>query len=81
LLLQNLHLFRGLRHALTDSALPDPFRVNITALQGSLYGTDCGFALLSREDTSLQYNQSPGCTGRLLRGSLAITTTGLAPVR
>ncbi len=79
--LQNLRLFHGLRHSLTDSALSDPFRVNMTTLQGSLYGTDYGFALLSQEDTSLQHNQSPDCTGRLLRGSLAIITTGLTPVR
>jgi len=32
------------------------------------------------EDTPLQHLQSPGSTGSLLRGLLAVTTTGLAPV-
>jgi len=36
--------------------------------------------LLPQRDTPLQHPQSPGSTGRLLRGSLAITPTGLAPV-
>ena len=52
----------------------------MSALQDSLYGTDYGVALLSQEDTALHHTQSPGCSGSLLRGSLAITTTGLPPV-
>ena len=52
---------------------------NITTLQDSLHGTDCRFAPPSQRDTPLQHLQSPGSTGRLLRGSLVITATGLAP--
>ena len=52
----------------------------MSALQDSLYGTDYGVALLSQEDTALHHTQSPRCSGSLLRGSLAITTTGLPPV-
>ena len=39
-----------------------------------------GVALLSQEDTALHHTRSPRCSGSLLRGSLAITTTGLPPV-
>jgi hypothetical protein len=53
---------------------------NMSALQDSLYGTDYGVALLSPEVTALHHTRSPRCSGSLLRGSLAITTTGLAPV-
>ena len=52
----------------------------MSALQDSLYGTDYGVALLSQEDTALHHTRSPKCSGSLLRGSLAITTTGLPPV-
>ena len=55
-------------------------RANISTLQDSLYVTGCGFALPSQEDTTLQHLQSPGSTGCLLRGPLAVTTTGLPPV-
>jgi len=78
--LQILHLFRGLHPSYTGSALPGPFRVTMTTLQDSLYGTDCGFAPLSQRDTPLQHLRSPRSTGSRLYGSLAITTTGLAPV-
>jgi hypothetical protein len=52
----------------------------MSALQDSLHGTDYGVALLSQEDTALHHTRSPRCSGSLLRGSLAITTTGLPPV-
>src|SRR2546427_7803970 len=52
----------------------------MSALQDSLHGTDYEVALLSQEDTALHHTQSPRCSGSLLRGSLAITTTGLSPV-
>src|SRR2546425_13362323 len=52
----------------------------MSALQDSLHGTDYGVALLSQEDTALRHTQSPRCSGSLLRGSLAITTTELSPV-
>ena len=42
--------------------------------------TGCGLAPLSPGDTTLQHSQSPGCTGCLLRGPLAVTTTRLPPV-
>ena len=42
--------------------------------------TDYGVALLSQEDTALHHARSPKRSGSLLRGSLAITTTGLPPV-
>jgi hypothetical protein len=42
--------------------------------------TDYGFALPSQEDTALHHTRSPKCSGSLLRGSLAITTSGLSPV-
>jgi len=51
----------------------------LSTLQDSLHGTDYRLAPPSRRDISLQHLQSPGSTGSLLRGSLAITTTGLAP--
>ena len=53
---------------------------NMSALQDSLHGTDYRVALLSQEDTALHHTRSPRCSGSLLRGSLAITTTGLPPV-
>jgi hypothetical protein len=56
-----------------------PYGANISALQDSLYGTDCWVALPPREDTALHHPRSPRGSGSLLRGSLAITTTGLAP--
>ncbi len=79
---QILHPFCGLRQHLKGSALScsPSSRGNLTMLQSSLYVTDCCFAPPSQRDTSLQHNQSPGSTGRLLLGSLAITETGLAPV-
>jgi len=47
----------------------------------SLHVTGCCFTPRSPGgDTSLQYSQSPGCTGRLLRDLLVVFTTGLAPV-
>jgi len=67
--------------SLTRSALPgSPSGANLSTLQDSLYVAGCGFALLSQEVTTLQHHQSPDSTGRLLRGPLAVTTTGLAPV-
>jgi len=56
-----------------------PSGANMSALQDSLYGTDYWFALPSQEVTALHHTRSPKCSGSLLRGSLAITTTGLAP--
>ncbi len=52
----------------------------MSTLQDSLHGTDYRVALLSPEDTALHHTRSPKCSGSLLRGSLAITTTGLSPV-
>ena len=57
-----------------------PSGANMSTLQDSLHGTDYRVALLSPEDTALHHTRSPKCSGSLLRGSLAITTTGLAPV-
>jgi hypothetical protein len=63
-----------------SSALPSsPIGANISTLQDSLHVAGCGFALPSQEDTTLQHLQSPGSTGCLLRGPLAVTTTGLPP--
>src|SRR4030066_2499515 len=39
-----------------------------------------GLPLLLGRDTPLRHPRSPGSSGSLLRGSLAITTTGLSPV-
>ena len=77
---QHLHLFPGLRLRLRRSALPCPLRAHSTTLQGSLHVTDCWVAPLSQGDTPLHHIQSPRCSGSLLRGALALTTTGLAPV-
>ena len=52
----------------------------MSTLQDALDGTDYWVALPSQEDTALHHPQSPGSSGGLLRGSLAITTTGLPPV-
>ena len=57
-----------------------PHGANISTLQDSLYGTDYWVALPPQEDTALHHIRSPRCNGSLLRGSLAITTTGLPPV-
>jgi hypothetical protein len=57
-----------------------PCGVNMSTLQDSLDGTDYWVALPSQEDTALHHPQSPRSSGSLLRGSLAITTTGLPPV-
>ncbi len=66
--------------SLTSLALPCfPVGANISTLQDSLYITGCYFALPSQEDTTLQHNQSPDCTGCLLRGRLTVTTVGLSP--
>ena len=78
--IQNLHLFHGLHPNSTGSAPPGSLAGNITTLQDSLDGTDCRFAPPSQRVTPLQHPRSPGGTGRLLQGSLAITPTGLAPV-
>jgi hypothetical protein len=75
---QSLPLFRGLRLSLRGSALLCPLQVTLTTLQDSREGTDCGVAPPSRRDTPLQHPRSPRSTGSLLRGSLAITTAGLA---
>src|SRR5713101_7945323 len=64
----------------TGSALPCPLRVTIPTLQGSLDGTDYWVAPPSQRDTPLHHPQSPRCSGSLLRGALALTTTGLAPL-
>ena len=79
LLFQMLRLFHGLRLAQRGSTRPCPFRVNISTLQDSLDVTDCCFASRSPGDTPLQHPQSPESTGSLLRGALALTTTGLTP--
>ena len=57
-----------------------PCGANISALQDCLHGTDCWFAPPPQRNTPLHHLQSPGSSGSLLRGSLAITTTGLPPV-
>ena len=57
-----------------------PCGAHMSTLQDSLDGTDSWVALPSQEDTALHHPQSPGSSGGLLRGSLAITTTGLPPV-
>ena len=78
--IQNLHPFRGLRDGLSRSALPgSPYGVNISTLQDSLNGADYWVAPPSQRVTPLHHLQSPGSSGSLLRGSLAITTTGLPP--
>ncbi len=56
-----------------------PCGANISALQDSLHGTDYRLAPLSQGDTALRHPRSPRSSGGLLRGSLAITTTGLPP--
>ena len=77
---QVLHTFLGLRFCVTSSTPSSSlFRANLSTLQDSLYVTVCWFALLSQEVTSLQHNQSPGCTGCLLPGRLTVTRTGLPP--
>jgi hypothetical protein len=57
-----------------------PYGVNLSTLQDSLNVTGYGFALLSREVTTLQHLRSPRGTGCLLRGGLTLTATGLSPV-
>jgi len=57
-----------------------PLGANISTLQDSLDVTGCCFAPLPQGDTSLQHIRLPGCIGCLLRGPLAVTTTGLARV-
>ena len=57
-----------------------PFGANISTLQDSLDVTGCCFAPLPQRVTSLQHIRLPRCTGCLLRGPLAVTTTGLTPV-
>ena len=67
--------------SLKSSALPcSPLGANMSTLQDSLDGTGCWFAPPSQRDTPLRHTGSPQCNGSLLRGSLAITATGLAPV-
>ncbi len=67
--------------SLKRSALPcSPLGANMSTLQDSLNGTGCWFAPPSQRDTPLRHTGSPQCNGSLLRGSLAITATGLAPV-
>lgn len=67
--------------SLQRSALPcSPLGANMSTLQDSLNGTGCWFAPPSQRDTPLRHTGSPQCNGSLLRGSLAITATGLAPV-
>src|ERR1700756_5778217 len=51
----------------------------MSTLQDSLYGTDCHLAPPPRRHTPLSHPQLPGDMRSLLRGSLAITTTGLSP--
>src|SRR4029453_5996560 len=58
-----------------------PCGPTMSTLQDALDGTDYWVALPSQEDTALHHPQSPGSSGGLLRGSLAIPTTGLPPVR
>ena len=60
-----------------------PCGASMSTLQESRNGTDYWFALLSQEHTALHHSPLPGgngCSGSSLRGSLAITPTGLAPV-
>jgi len=57
-----------------------PSGANISTLQDSLDVAGYCFAPPPRRVTSLQHIQLPGCIGCLLRGPLAVTTTGLAPV-
>ena len=57
-----------------------PCGANISTLQDSLDVTGCCFAPLPQRVTSLQHIRLPRCTGCLLRGPLAVTTTGLTPV-
>ncbi len=63
-----------------SALLCSPCGANMSTLQDSLYGTDCWLAPPSQRVTPLHHLQSPGGSGSLLRGSLAITTTGLTPV-
>jgi len=57
-----------------------PCGVTMSTLQDPLDGTDYWVALPAQEDTALHHPQSPRSSGRLLRGALAMTTTGLPPV-
>jgi hypothetical protein len=67
--------------SLKRSALPcSPLGAHMSTLQDSLNGTGCWCAPPSQRDTPLRHTGSPQCNGSLLRGSLAITATGLAPV-
>jgi len=72
-------LLRGGLLRMKSSALPcSPLGANISTLlcealpRHSLHVTGCGLALLSQGNTTLQHSQSPGCTGCLLRGLLAV---------
>lgn len=67
--------------SLQRSALPcSPLGAHMSTRQDSLDGTGCWFAPPSQRETPLRHTGSPPCHGSLLRGSLAITATGLAPV-
>lgn len=81
-LIQILYSFHGLRPVVKDStpSCPTLLPANMTALQNSLYVTDCRFASPSLRDISLRHSQLLGSIGNLLRGSLVITATGLPPV-
>lgn len=54
-------------------------RASISTRQDSLSVTGRCLAPLSPGDTPLQHLRSPGSTGSLLRGLLAVATTGLSP--
>ena len=56
-----------------------PFRANVSTLQDSLDVTGCRFARPPRPVTPLRHTRLPKCNGRLLRGPLAVTATGLPP--
>ena len=66
--------------SLQRSALPgSPRGANMSTLQASLDGTGGWVAPPAQRDTPLRHTGSPQRNGSLLRGSLAMTATGLAP--
>ena len=63
----------GVRQKVSDSAPSCPYTgANVTILQDSLYVTDCYFAPISHNHTSLQHNRSPKSIGGSLQGVLMV---------
>jgi hypothetical protein len=67
--------------SLQRAALPgSPLGAHMATRQDSFPGTGCWLAPPAQRETPRRHPESPQCTGSLLRGSLAITAPGLAPV-